>query len=905
MDRMKISALLMVLLMTVSVLAALPPAAASPAPTGGPAPMDDRPECNITWLRADGVGTIGSTALHVTDDDLSIFIEAFPASGTNWDPKSVTDCDIIITEDHGHSTHYDAATVAMVQKNTGAIVVGNSAVASDMRARGVPTNKIVELSPTLGGTDSATNVAGCNITAIGMVHTMATSVQVDTFYVEMPSGIKWFHGACASGSSYNSYMKNRALLDDLDFMALDFEHNFNTVWDEKDPNLLFETHTFSAAGEGYYYDADPSGSARTRIDHNQTYHYRTPLPNVAPVLSLGQASPLDVTEDEEVTFKVWYTDVNDDAPDIKRVHIKDGLGATTYHDLSPVASGNTWIDGKFLQFKTKLVPGTYTFRFEASDGEYFAGGDIDWNADTVNVSPRNSVPELSSASIDPRDGDTTTTFRFDVMYRDGDNDAAASARIFIDGEGFDMVTDSPSGPWTDWVTFYYETTLSVGANHRYYLLFSDGEDQVRFPLASASPNWLPGPVVEMPNYAPTLTSERFSPLSGTRDTDFTFYVTYTDGENDRPVTSYLYLDGTPYVLNQDGYDYEYGVTYSFTTRLDIGTHDFYFAFSDGEHTVRLPLTGELTGPVVANRDPVAVISGPGTGLRFEPDEYISFRSTGTDDPDGDSLTYTWTSDVDGALGSGEGLDVRLSEGDHTITLTVEDPFGGTHSVSIDLLVKPYLPHVFVVGIETNNERPVEGDAVRITASFSNDGELKAEGVAVTLYVDGVELTVDTLSIDIDATRTVSATWTALPGDHVISAGAGDEERSITVNVDANTAPVAEISLVNTEAKLKKGEEIYFQATVTDANGDPVAYDWDFGDMTSSTQERPSHIYEQPGTYTVTLTVTDTRGGETVETFTVEIVKPKAEDESPGPGALMALAALATVIIVVAIRSKDE
>ena len=59
MRRAKITAMLLVTLMTVSIMAALPPVAATPAPTGGPAPMDDSPEINFTWLRADGVGTIG------------------------------------------------------------------------------------------------------------------------------------------------------------------------------------------------------------------------------------------------------------------------------------------------------------------------------------------------------------------------------------------------------------------------------------------------------------------------------------------------------------------------------------------------------------------------------------------------------------------------------------------------------------------------------------------------------------------------------------------------------------------------------------------------------------------------------------------------------------------------------
>ncbi|MCJ2540605.1 MAG: PKD domain-containing protein, partial [Candidatus Thermoplasmatota archaeon] len=471
--------------------------------------------------------------------------------------------------------------------------------------------------------------------------------------------------------------------------------------------------------------------------------------------------------------------------------------------------------------------------------------------------------------------------------------------------GFDMVTDTISGPWNSWVTYYYETTLDVSMNHRYYFQFSDGEDQIRHPLASTSPNWLPGPVVELPNYPPTLMSERFTPLTGTRDTEYTFYVIYTDGENDRPVTTFLYLDGTAYVLTGDGYDYTNGVSHSFTTRLDVGPHEYHFVFSDGEHNVRLPVTGELEGPNVANRNPVAVISSPSDGVRFEPDEWIAFRSSGTDDADGDSLDYTWTSDLDGQLGTEEILDVHLSEGTHVITLLVEDPFSGSHGASVTILVKTKLPVLGIEGIELNVDNPIEGDAVRITASLSNSGEARAEGVPVLIFVDGVELKTDTVSLDIDDTRTVTAIWQSVAGSHEISVEIAGVSSVLGVQVGENDLPDVEITLVNPGEKFKPGEELYFQATVTDANDDPVAYEWDFGDMVTSTSDGPSHIYRDPGTYTVTLTVTDTRGGVTVETFTVEITKPKAEDESPGPGAILALAAMATMVAAMVIRSKDE
>ena len=57
-------------------------------------------------------------------------------------------------------------------------------------------------------------------------------------------------------------------------------------------------------------------------------------------------------------------------------------------------------------------------------------------------------------------------------------------------------------------------------------------------------------------------------------------------------------------------------------------------------------------------------------------------------------------------------------------------------------------------------------------------------------------------------------------------------------------------------------EVTFASDVTDAEDHTLTYAWDFGDGTVSDLVAPSHIYNQPGIYTVTLTVTDELGAST-------------------------------------------
>jgi PKD repeat protein len=61
-----------------------------------------------------------------------------------------------------------------------------------------------------------------------------------------------------------------------------------------------------------------------------------------------------------------------------------------------------------------------------------------------------------------------------------------------------------------------------------------------------------------------------------------------------------------------------------------------------------------------------------------------------------------------------------------------------------------------------------------------------------------------------------------------------------------------------------GGEAPLQVTFTDAStNEPAAWRWDFGDGATSTEQSPTHEYQQAGTYTVILTATNDAGSDDV------------------------------------------
>src|SRR6478672_10777580 len=134
--------------------------------------------------------------------------------------------------------------------------------------------------------------------------------------------------------------------------------------------------------------------------------------------------------------------------------------------------------------------------------------------------------------------------------------------------------------------------------------------------------------------------------------------------------------------------------------------------------------------------------------------------------------------------------------------------------------------------------------------------------SVVLTVDGVKTT---------KARTIGSIYNGL--DMIVGAYPnGDyyqglmDEVSFTIDGDTVEPPTAAFTASPTSGSAPL--DVDFKDTST--GGTPTSWSWDFGDGGSSSLANPSHTYEQPGSYPVTLTVKNSGGTSTTPPQTITV-----------------------------------
>ncbi len=182
-----------------------------------------------------------------------------------------------------------------------------------------------------------------------------------------------------------------------------------------------------------------------------------------------------------------------------------------------------------------------------------------------------------------------------------------------------------------------------------------------------------------------------------------------------------------------------------------------------------------------------------------------------------------------------------ASGNYTVTLIVQNDLGCSDTLSKPIFIEPLVPEVDFSYAPPTGCRP-------LTVHFRNLSRYAAPGAyrwsfgqgqgvsteenpSYTYYEPGV------YTVTLEASNSIGVTAT--------------ETKEFSVEVYEN--PIAAFNLRPDKAFL--GEDIYL--VNLSVNG--TAYFWDFGDGLTSTDREPTHRYDQPGTYDITLIAQNEHG----------------------------------------------
>ncbi|MFW8602369.1 choice-of-anchor Q domain-containing protein [Desulfobacterota bacterium M19] len=389
-----------------------------------------------------------------------------------------------------------------------------------------------------------------------------------------------------------------------------------------------------------------------------TATYRTPFQNTAEAPTLAWTGETNYKSSGvfpgssatgTFTFRVKYTDLNNDAPSPIEVWIDENNNGTyesneKYALTAVNGADSDYTNGK-LYTKTLSIlnpaASVINYRFYASDGTSGGGNATGSPTTGGSITILNQAPVLSwtgeagytTDGVSPDIGGNGASFVFRVSYIDSNNTAPATVQLWVDSNDNGIYETSEKHTMTAVNT--NDTTYSDGKlytlslpltfagdgvlNYRFYA--SDGQaDATGNPAANSSLT-----IKSTSDTPPILTwvngtcrTGGVEPALGAGGTDFNFLVKYTDIDNQCPTTGNIqvwidtdnngvYDSGEKYNLtavNTDDTNCADGKLYSLTRQINMpGTDNqndlkYRFQASDGiDNAVGTP-TSDQTFTVV-------------------------------------------------------------------------------------------------------------------------------------------------------------------------------------------------------------------------------------------------------------------------------------------------------------------
>ena len=331
--------------------------------------------------------------------------------------------------------------------------------------------------------------------------------------------------------------------------------------------------------------------------------------------------------------------------------------------------------------------------------------------------------------------------------------------------------------------------------------------------------------------------------------------------------------------------------------LSRGVHTITMEVTDdrAEHANQSKSTSILL--TVDNAEPIAVIASP-PAQTFDSSELIFFSANGSGDADAACSTFptdgswvcapfepasgteflvvTWTSSLDGRL-TPEGEDwllfeERLSAGDHTITLSVDDGIHEPITTTRELTIKPSAP---VLGLVSPVSDSVHLSSTVFMLDASQSVDFDEDTFTITLRSSEES---NPLLVDVDPNQQHAFSLRA--GEHTMtvtltdaSGNSRDESFSLTV---IESAPVLVLLSPQNRDSIVPGGTLVLEEASYDADNDLTVREWRryAPDLSSpevvSTNSREELTGLLPGEYHLSLYVEDVRGNWVEEHINITI-----------------------------------
>lgn len=308
--------------------------------------------------------------------------------------------------------------------------------------------------------------------------------------------------------------------------------------------------------------------------------------------------------------------------------------------------------------------------------------------------------------------------------------------------------------------------------------------------------------------------------------------------------------------------------------------------NNGDYTARLTVYdndgGVAEETVVVNVTNLPPLVDAGSAQSLNEGERATFKGTATDPGSLDTLTYAWDFSYDGRTFTTEASGPTASKiypnGPLKVVaaLRVRDEDGGE---TID-----------TVNVTVGNVAPVITD-------IANDGPV-GEGSPLALTVTATDVGNDPLTFAVDwdndgsfddtgPDNTLSNIWNN-QGDYTVRIrvddGDGGEALATTQVSTFNEPPIA---VASADSEVLEGSTVSFDASDSSDPGldDALTYAWDFGDGQSGDGESATHIYDDNGVYSATLTVTDDSGASSAAGVAVAVINATPTVEA-GPDVMV-------------------